>query len=228
MTIDVMGGGKMFTGLIEEVGKIKRIKKSGDSMVLSIEAKEILQDVALGDSIAVNGICLTVTSFDPHSFTVDVMPETIYKTSLKEASEGKLVNLERAMSPNKRFGGHFVAGHVDGVATLMEKRPKDNAVYYTFKIEPALSTYMIPKGSIAVDGISLTLVDVNQDGFTVSIIPHTLDQTNLGSKQIGDRVNIEVDMIGKFVAKAVRNMLNHQESTGKQLTKDFLQENGFA
>ncbi len=218
----------MFTGLIEEVGKIIGINKSGDSMVLSIASKDILQDVAIGDSIAVNGVCLTVTSYQSTSFTVDVMPETMYKTSLKEAIVGNAVNLERAMTPNRRFGGHFVAGHVDGVATLQNKKEKDNAIYLTFKIDPSLTLYMIPKGSIAVDGISLTLVEVNHDSFTVSIIPHTLQQTNLASKQIGHPVNVEVDMIGKFVEKAVRNRLEQTELKKMSITEGFLRENGFA
>lgn len=218
---------RMFTGLVEEVGKIKGFKKSGESMVLTIEASDILKDVALGDSIAVNGICLTVTSYNQSSFTVDVMPETMHRTSLKDTTVGSLVNLERAMSPNRRFGGHFVAGHVDGVAALVDKKPLDNAVYFTFKIDPSLSKYMIPKGSIAIDGISLTLVDVTNDTFSVSIIPHTLQQTNLGTKQIRHTVNIEVDMIGKFVEKAVVNILN-RDNKQSNLTESFLKENGFA
>lgn len=217
----------MFTGLIEEVGKIKSLTKAGDSIVLKIEAAEVLKDVQLGDSIAVNGICLTVTAYDKTLFTVDVMPETVYRTNLKDLNAGSLVNLERAMSPNKRFGGHFVAGHVDGVASLVDKRPQDNAVYFKFKIEPALTAYMIPKGSIAIDGISLTLVDVTNDTFTVSIIPHTLGKTNLAAKQLGQTINIEVDMIGKFVEKAVKNMLNSSNGTNTNITEQFLKENGF-
>ena len=217
----------MFTGLIEEVGKIKGMRKSGDSMVLSIEAKEILRDVALGDSIAVNGICLTVISFDQSSFSVDVMPETIYKSNLKDQVTGSLANLERAMSPNKRFGGHFVAGHVDGVATLIDKKALDNAVYFTFKTDRSINNYMVPKGSIAIDGISLTLVEVSEDKFSVSIIPHTLEGTNLPAKRIGDTVNIEVDMIGKFVEKTVKNIFNQQNGKGTNVTEAFLKENGF-
>lgn len=217
----------MFTGLIEELGKIKDFKRNGDSMILTIKAQEILHDVAIGDSIAVNGICLTVTSFNQSSFTVDVMPETMNKTSLKEVKPGGVVNLERAMTPNRRFGGHFVAGHVDSVATLIDKKTLDNAIYFTFKIEPSLINYLIPQGSISIDGISLTLVNVTDDTFSVSIIPHTLQQTNLLTKEIGQLVNIEVDMIGKFVEKSVRNLLNQQDKKKSSLTAAFLKENGF-
>ncbi|MFX0560462.1 riboflavin synthase [Tepidibacillus infernus] len=218
----------MFTGLIEEVGRIKNITRSGDAMVLTIEAKEILEDVSIGDSIAVNGICLTVTSYQSFSFTVDVMPETMHRTNLKDLKVGSLVNLERAMTPNRRFGGHFVAGHIDGVATLHGKKPVDNAIYFTFHANPSLTNYMVPKGSIAIDGISLTLVDVEKNQFSVSIIPHTLQQTNLVSKQIGQTVNIEVDMIGKFVEKYVTNLLEQRSNEKTSLTEDFLKENGFA
>ena len=217
----------MFTGLIEEVGKIKGFTKSGDSMILSIESFKILKDVQIGDSIAVNGICLTVTSSDRIAFTVDVMPETIYKSNLKDLKAGNLVNLERAMSPNRRFGGHFVAGHVDGIATLVDKKPLDNAVYFKFKMDTNLANYLIPKGSIAIDGISLTLTDVTDDTFTVSIIPHTLAETNLVTKEIGHSVNIEVDMIGKFVEKAVRNIMIQGKTKDSKITEDFLKENGF-
>ncbi|TCS81066.1 riboflavin synthase [Tepidibacillus fermentans] len=217
----------MFTGLVEEVGIIKAMKRSGDSMVLTIEARQILEDVSVGDSIAVNGICLTVTSYQATSFTVDVMPETIYKTNLRELKVHSFVNLERAMTPSRRFGGHFVAGHVDGIATLIEKKTIDNAVYFTFETESSLLKYMIPKGSIAIDGISLTLVDVSSRSFTVSIIPHTFQQTNLSTKQIGQSVNIEVDMIGKFVEKYVMNFLNYRDQVKQKITESFLKENGF-
>ncbi|OEF99556.1 riboflavin synthase subunit alpha [Vulcanibacillus modesticaldus] len=217
----------MFTGLIEEVGKINKIDRSGNSMVLTIEAKDILADVSLGDSIAVNGICLTVTSYNDNFFTVDVMPETMNKSSLSEAKIGTVVNLERAMTPNKRFGGHFVAGHVDGVATLLEKIKLENAILLSFRIDQSLAKYLVPKGSIAIDGISLTIVDVSLEQFSVSIIPHTLQATNLGRKRIGDLVNIEVDMIGKYVEKAVMNLLNGGSINTGKITENFLKDNGF-
>jgi len=217
----------LFTGLIEEVGKIKSVHRSGQSMVLSIQAKEVLKETLLGDSIAVNGICLTVTSFDTSTFTVDVMPETMERTNLHQLSIGSFVNLERAMTPNRRFGGHFVAGHVDGIAKLLEKKEVDNAIFLKFQAEPSLTKYMIEKGSIAIDGISLTLVTVNDHSFSVSIIPHTLKETNLFSKQIGSTVNIEVDMIGKFVEKYISNFMGAREKKGSNITEGFLRENGF-
>ncbi|WP_339061727.1 riboflavin synthase [Tepidibacillus marianensis] len=217
----------MFTGLIEEVGKIKSIQRSGQSMILSIEAKEILKECALGDSIAVNGICLTATSLGTSSFTLDVMPETMARTNLNQLSIGSVVNLERAMTPNRRFGGHFVAGHVDGVAKLSERKEMENTIFLTFHAEPSLTKYMIEKGSIAIDGISLTLIEVNPQSFSVSIIPHTLKNTNLFSKQIGSTVNIEVDMIGKFVEKYISNFLGVREKKGSTITEGFLRENGF-
>ena len=216
----------MFTGLIEEVGKIKSIQRSGQSMVLLIEAKEILKESELGDSIAVNGVCLTVTTIDSSSFTVDVMPETFARTSLNHLSTGSPVNLERAMTPNRRFGGHFVAGHVDGMAKLIDKKEVENAIFLLFSAEPELTKYMVPKGSIAIDGISLTLIDVHSNSFSVSIIPHTLKSTNLYTKPIGSLVNIEVDMIGKFVEKYVANFMQGKKQESN-ITEDFLRENGF-
>lgn len=217
----------MFTGLIEEIGEIKSVWRSGDSMILQIAAKDIISDVSIGDSIAVNGICLTVIALGHNFFTVDVMPETMYSTSLADLSTGSIVNLERAMSANKRFGGHFVAGHVDGVATLVEKRQLDNAIYFTFTIDSSLTTYLIPKGSIAIDGISLTIVKAEKNSFTVSIIPHTLKNTNFVSKKIGQKVNIEVDMIGKYIEKVLLNYLDQKTNHYNKITEDFLKENGF-
>lgn len=217
----------MFTGLIEEMGVIKSIKRSGDSMILHIMTKDILSDVIVGDSIAVNGICLTVTIIENNIFSVDVMPETMYKTSLADLTVGSTVNLERAMSANKRFGGHFVAGHVDGVANLVEKKHIDNAIYFTFKIDTSLTNYLIPKGSVAVDGISLTIVKANKELFTVSVIPHTLKNTNLGLKKIGQVANIEVDMIGKYIEKVLLNYLDQKTNYNSKITESFLKENGF-
>jgi len=219
-------GELMFTGLIEEVGQIQEMLKKGNSYILTINANNILDGIELGDSIAVNGICLTVTNYNQQSFTVDVMPETVKRTNLAQLSIGSLVNLERAMSPMRRFGGHFVAGHVDGVAVLMGKQVIDNAVYLRFQATYDLTKYMVEKGSIAIDGISLTLVEAGISSFVVSIIPHTLANTNLKAKKIGDTVNIEVDMIGKFVERYVKNHLEHQENK-RSLTEEFLKENGF-
>lgn len=218
----------MFTGLVEEVGTIKGIKRSGDSMILEINANKILNDVTLGDSIAVNGICLTVTSFNNNTFSADVMPETVYKTSLKDLEYGRKVNLERAMSANSRFGGHIVSGHIDGTAKLISKRALDNAVYFTFKLESSLASKLLPKGSIAIEGISLTLVNVEMESFSVSIIPHTLAQTSLADKKIGEVVNIELDLVGKYIQKAVENIIEQKIDKESTITESFLSENGFA
>ncbi|PZE21994.1 riboflavin synthase [Paenibacillus xerothermodurans] len=219
----------MFTGIIEEVGVMRRITKQGQAMVLTIAAKRILEDVHLGDSISVNGVCLTVTQYDGSSFTVDVMPETYRKTTLRTLRIGEHVNLERAMAAGGRFGGHIVQGHVDSVATITGRAPEDNAV--VFHIEPhdsAILKYMIPHGSITVDGISLTLVAVSDSGFTVSIIPHTLAQTVLQHKQPGDTVNLEADVLGKYIERLL-TYPDGRDSSRKSsgLTEAFLADNGF-
>ncbi|MBD1378676.1 riboflavin synthase [Metabacillus arenae] len=214
----------MFTGIIEEIGRITSIKSTSEAMILEIKAKNILEDVKLGDSISVNGVCLTVTSFKKDTFTVDVMPETMKSTSLQSLAKASLVNLERAMSANGRFGGHFVSGHVDGISKIIKKEQKANAVYYTLELSDELTSSLIMKGSIAVDGISLTIFGLEKNKVTISIIPHTHSETVLGIKGIGDIVNIECDMIGKYIKKFVTATNDTNEST---LTEDFLKQNGF-
>jgi riboflavin synthase len=197
----------MFTGIIEEQGTVKRVEKTDEqSVTLTISAVTVLKDVKTGDSIAVNGICLTVTRFTSEDFQVDVMPETVKATSLNRLHAGSGVNLERAMQVNDRFGGHFISGHVDGVGTITKKEKEENAVYYNIKAEKNASALLMKKGSIAVDGISLTVFDVQEETFTVSLIPHTTAVTTLGNKKMGDIVNLEYDMLGKYV----RNILDHQ------------------
>lgn len=214
----------MFTGIVEEIGSIKQIQQQANSCVLTIQANKVLSDVSLGDSIAVNGICLTVTSFSKTSFTVDVMPETMKSTSLRSLQVGSFVNLERAMPANGRFGGHFVTGHVDGIGKILSKRPVDNAVYYEISVPDHLLKYMILKGSVAVDGTSLTIFDVSSQSFTISLIPHTLKHTVLGKKEVGDIVNIECDMIGKYIEHLIKRETKEKPS---KLTKQFLEEYGF-
>jgi riboflavin synthase len=219
----------MFTGIIEEIGAMRRIIKQGQAMVLEISGKRTLEDVQLGDSISVNGVCLTVIHFDESSFSVDVMPETFRKTSLKKLHVGDPVNLERAMAAGGRFGGHIVQGHVDSVGTITGRVPEDNAVVY--HIEPqdrAILKYMIPHGSITIDGISLTLVEVSESRFSVSIIPHTLAQTILQHKQPGHEVNLEADVLGKYIERLL-NFRSVNDPVRKQgtLTEAFLAENGF-
>lgn len=214
----------MFTGIVEEIGTIKEIKQGINSSVLHISAKKVLSDVALGDSISVNGICLTVTSFSSASFTVDVMPETINSTSLRSLKQGSSVNLERAVAADGRFGGHFVTGHVDGIGKITAKRPVENAVYYDISIPKELIKFIILKGSVAVDGTSLTVFGVSEEKFTISLIPHTLSETILGEKTAGDVVNIECDMLGKYIENFIKTQT---KEIGSHLTKAFLDENGF-
>lgn len=195
----------MFTGIIEEKGTVINIDHVSERAVqLTIESAKVTEDVQIGDSIAINGICLTVTTFTSNTFQVDVMPETIKATSLNKLTTGSHVNLERAMAGNGRFGGHFVSGHVDSTGTIVKKWSEENAIYYEIEIPEDLSPFLLMKGSIAVDGISLTVFGVRENIFTISLIPHTVTETILGEKDTGDIVNIECDML----AKHVQNMLS--------------------
>ncbi|MGN7479262.1 riboflavin synthase [Solibacillus silvestris] len=211
----------MFTGIIEELGTVQNLKQSTQSMELSIRAGKVLEDMQLGDSVAVNGVCLTVKQFANNYFVADVMPETVKSTSLQQLKSGSIVNLERAMAANGRFGGHIVSGHVDGIATILRKRPVANAVYVDLSIAKDLLANCIEKGSITIDGTSLTIFDLTDSVITISLIPHTYKETVLGMKQVGDIVNIETDLIGKYVAKHIANR------TSGNLTMDFLQKAGF-
>ncbi|MBA9026542.1 MULTISPECIES: riboflavin synthase [Bacillaceae] len=212
----------MFTGIIEDVGTVQSLKRGIQSMAITIESPKIVEDVQLGDSISVNGVCLTVTEFTNHLFTVDVMPETVKASTIKLLKPGAKVNLERAMSAQGRFGGHFVSGHIDGTGTIMKKEQKENAVYYTIKLAEGLAQYCIPKGSIAIDGTSLTIFRIEKNEITISLIPLTYKDTILGQKNVGEAVNIENDMIGKYIVQQIKNT---GQTTG--LTASFLLENGF-
>ncbi|MCP3033016.1 riboflavin synthase [Halobacillus sp. A1] len=215
----------MFTGIVEEIGSVKGIKTKTEALEISIQAKDILDDVNLGDSISINGVCLTVTSYTDRSVEFDVMPETFRATNLNELKQGSPVNLERAMAAGGRFGGHLVSGHIDGTGQIVNKTPESNAVYYEIELPDELIKYFVYKGSIAVDGTSLTVFGVKENKVTISLIPHTMEHTVLGNKGTGDRVNIECDMIGKYVA----HFLGKDEPDEKsQMTKEFLSENGFA
>ncbi|WP_100407124.1 riboflavin synthase [Bacillus solitudinis] len=216
----------MFTGIIEEVGTIDDIRQSGEAIVMKIAASSILDDVHLGDSISVNGVCLTVTSFTTKQFSVDIMPETVRATSLKGLGRGSKVNLERAMSAKGRFGGHFVSGHVDGTGHVLSKDAQHNAVYYRIGVSEELRTYMIHKGSVAVDGTSLTIFAVDNESFTISIIPHTIEQTIIGSKNVGDIVNIECDMVGKYIEQFIMRRFDATKANSS-LTSSFLEEHGY-
>ncbi|OMF35209.1 riboflavin synthase subunit alpha [Paenibacillus sp. FSL H8-0548] len=218
----------MFTGLVEEVGKMKGITKQGEAMKLVIGAAHVTVGVMLGDSISVNGVCLTVTSFDAASFSADVMPETYRKSNLHQLRAGERVNLERAMQAGGRFGGHIVQGHIDGTGTITRRETDANAVVYTVQLSDAdMLRYVIPKGSITVDGISLTVVDTEANSFAVSIIPHTLGETALQHKHAGDTVNIECDVIGKYVDHLLHFKRPDSAKSQSKLTTSFLMENGF-
>ena len=215
----------MFTGLVEEVGTIRAIRRGAHSSVLSIGAQTILSDLKIGDSVAVNGVCLTATSRDSSGFTADVMHETLNRSSLGALTVGSHVNLERAMAADGRFGGHIVSGHIDGTGVIQSLRRDDNAVWYTVEAAPQLLRYIVEKGSITIDGISLTVAAVGETWFSVSIIPHTAAVTILGEKRAGDRVNLETDIIGKYVEKLLRPAEDPPKSGG--LTLEFLAQNGF-
>ena len=194
----------MFTGIIEEVGTVKLLLQQGETTQIVISAKEVLKGTKLGDSIAVNGICLTVTRLFPDGFSADVMHETLNRSSLAGLAAGSVVNLERAMPANGRFGGHIVAGHVDGVGHIANIRRDDTAVWYTVHAGPEILRYVVEKGSITIDGISLTVAAVDGEGFSVSTIPHTVTQTNLSQRRRGDPVNLETDVVGKYIEKLLR------------------------
>jgi len=215
----------MFTGIIEEIGRIKQIQRGQHSAVLTIEAKKVLEDARLGDSIAVNGICLTVTSFGENYFTADVMHETLNRSSLSGLQPGNRVNLERAMAANGRFGGHIVSGHVDGVGKITGIRRDDTAIWYTLQAEPKILHYIVEKGSITIDGISLTVAWVNTEEFAISAIPHTVEATTLRERRVGDLVNLENDIIGKYVEKLFQREVTQQPKS--TLTRDFLARCGY-
>ncbi|MDQ0219085.1 riboflavin synthase [Peribacillus cavernae] len=212
----------MFTGIIEDIGTVTSLNSSGNSMVLTVTSEKIVEDIHMGDSISVSGVCLTVTAFTNQTFTVDVMPETMKDTSLRLLKAGSLVNLERAMSANGRFGGHFVSGHIDGTGTIAKKERKENAVYYVIELSDSLSKYCIPKGSIAIDGTSLTIFGIQDNLVTVSLIPLTHQETVLGRKNAGDIVNVENDMIGKYIVHQIET-----KNPKKELTMEFLTDHGF-
>lgn len=215
----------MFTGIVEELGTIRAVRRGAASAVLSIGAAEVLSDLKIGDSVAVNGVCLTVTSLDDGGFTADVMHETLGRSSLGALAPGGRVNLERAMPANGRFGGHIVSGHIDGTGKVASVRPDDNALWYTIYAAPELLRCIVEKGSITIDGISLTVAAVDDTSFSVSLIPHTAAVTTLGKKRAGDTVNLETDIIGKYVEKLLRPAPEPERQGG--INWEFLAENGF-
>lgn len=235
----------MFTGIIEEKGKIAGVRKGAKSSVLTIEGSVIFSDLKLGDSVAVNGVCLTASSISGMTFSADVMHETLDRSGLGFLRPGSSVNLERAMAAGGRFGGHIVSGHVDAMGTITDIRRDDNAVWYTIGAPRDVMKYIVEKGSITIDGISLTVAAVSADSFKVSVIPHTAKVTTLGERKTGDKVNLENDIIGKYVEKLLffgpeadspyQSALSDKDGAGiggagengSGLTLEFLKENGF-
>lgn len=216
----------MFTGLIEEVGTLRAVRRGAHSAVLSIGAETVLSGLKTGDSVAVNGVCLTVTAQDSGGFTADVMHETLNRSALALLRPGSRVNLERALAAGGRFGGHIVAGHVDGVGTVQRITRDDNAVWYTIAAGPEILRYVVEKGSIAIDGISLTVARVDGQSFAISAIPHTVSVTTLAHRRVGDPVNLETDVLGKYVEKLLQP-LQAEAPPPSGITRDFLTRCGF-
>lgn len=221
-------GDTLFTGIIEEIGTIKNVNKGSASCSMTIHAGKVLEGTRIGDSISTNGVCLTVTSMTGDTFTVDVMPETLRRSNLGKLLPGSYVNLERAMAADGRFGGHIVSGHIDGTGTITEYKREDNAVWVTVTCPDTLLKYIIEKGSITIDGISLTVAYVDTGCFKVSIIPHTAAETTLLKKKVGDVVNLENDVVGKYVEKLLSfQNLQSEKKAGSNITEAFLMNNGF-
>lgn len=215
----------MFTGLIEEVGSMEGAFTGDKSMKLTIRAKKVLENIKLGDSISTNGVCLTVSSFDSHTFTVDVMPETMRKTNLGKLKKGSPVNLERALKVSDRLGGHIVSGHVDGTGFIKDYNDEGIATWLTVETNKEVIKYIIPKGSIAIDGTSLTVVDTFEDSFRVSLIPVTKEETVLLKKGLGDEVNLECDIVGKYIERFMN--FNKDIKNTSTIDMKLLMDNGF-
>lgn len=219
----------MFTGIIEEVGKVVSINRHGSTVRIEIGADIVLKDTKIGDSIATNGVCLTVTDITASSFFADAMPETVGTTAIKTLINGSKVNLERALMLSTRLGGHIVTGHVDGTGIISEVKKDENAIRLNVNTSPEILRYIVHKGSITIDGVSLTVIDVTDSYFSVSIIPHTQTTTTLTSKTVGSIVNLENDILGRYVEKLLKTdaSTNLQKPENSRLTMEFLQENGF-
>jgi riboflavin synthase len=216
----------MFTGIIEETGTVRHVSLSGNSGRIQIGAELVLSGTRPGDSIAVNGVCLTVTTMDTKSFTADVMAETLRRSNLGQLKAGDLVNLERAMPADGRFGGHIVSGHIDGTGTVAALEQEGNATWVYVRTSPDILALIVEKGSIAIDGISLTVAKVGDRDFAVSIIPHTSSHTTLLKKRSGDVVNLENDIVGKYVERLLGRK-EQEEPRRSRITEEFLRENGF-
>ena len=227
----------MFTGIIEETGTIQSIIRTGEKTRFTIQAEKVLRDTRTGDSIAVNGICLTAVDLTGKTFSADVMPETLRRSSLAMIREQSTVNLERALRLSDRLGGHLVSGHIDGTGTILSRTPEHNAILFKIQAAPGLLKYIVGKGSVAIDGVSLTVAAVSNTDFSVSIIPHSAQNTIIGHYRPGDTVNIECDVIGKYVEKLLglaeipggpdASSQDQNAQPTSRLSLEFLRENGF-
>lgn len=218
----------MFTGIIEEIGSIISSNLVGGSGELRVGAALILEGCKLGDSIAVNGVCLTVTKITNREIAFDVSVETLRHSNLGILKKGDQVNLERALAADGRFGGHMVSGHIDGTGTLNDYRQEGNAIVFTFNVTPAVARYLIIKGSIAIDGISLTISALAEDSFSVTVIPHSLQQTTLGQRNLGATVNLENDLVAKYIEKLIQPKNHSPDNQASTLNLDLLKKHGFA
>lgn len=216
----------MFTGIVEELGKLVSLEMGSDSGVIKVEADKVLEGCQLGDSIAVNGVCLTARDIGSGTFSADVMPETLRKTNLGHLKRGSIVNLERALTLSARLGGHLMLGHVDAVGKIVSMRPEGNAIFYTFSAPEEIRRYLLPQGSVGIDGISLTIARLEREQFSVSLIPHTVKVTTLGHHGVGYFVNLEADILGKYVEKIMQGGLPGGQGEGG-LTLEKLAEGGF-
>ena len=217
----------MFTGLVAELGSVEKLAQQGNSFHLTVAAQKVMQNLKIGDSVAVNGVCLTVVHLGDASFTADVMPETVRLTNIGLLHAGDRVNLERTLRLCDGLDGHIVSGHVEGLGTIASRRPDGIAMVVTITTPPELLKYIIKKGSIAIDGISLTVTEVTETSFSVSLIPHTAKETTLGFKDVGDKVNLETDIIAKYVERMLGFKNKKEEQQTSLLDKNMLFENGF-
>jgi riboflavin synthase len=217
----------MFTGLIEGIGKLVKIEPSGKDMRLSIEASFDLEGFQIGESVSVDGVCLTAVSWEVRTFTVDVSQETLSRTTLAQRNRGDEVNLERALRLGDRLGGHLVNGHVDGKARVTGRKRRGDSLVFQFEVAAELGRYIIEKGSVAVNGVSLTVNSCDEGSFEVNIVPHTAQVTTLEGLRVGDKVNIEVDIIGKYVEKFVGNMQESDSPSTSKVDRGFLAKHGF-
>ncbi len=222
-----MEGKILFTGIIEEVGTLKSKYSSKDRFQLEIKAQNVVKKLTRGESIAVNGVCLTVISFTDNSFTADIMPETLKKTNLEKTNQGSKLNLELPLTPEDFMGGHLVSGHIDGTGMVNNIQPEKNAKIIEVELDSELNKFMVDKGSVALNGVSLTIMELSKNSLKVSLIPETLNQTNFKFVNQGEKVNIETDLIGKYVVKMLENYREQNSGHDTSIDEDFLKDKGF-